>query len=74
VQSNNHCRPITAFLTTPAVNASTQIQDVHPASDFALVSIDLPSTLSQTTVEQIAELNTGPPPDNLVVVLHHWVI
>jgi hypothetical protein len=41
---------------------------------LSLVSIDLPSIQARTAVEWVAELNTGPPPDNLVVELHRFLI
>ena len=71
---SSHCQQVSAFATTPVVNVSTQIQDLDQSADLTLISSDVPSALARTTLEQIAELNTGPPPNNLVVALHRFLI
>jgi hypothetical protein len=59
---------------TPVVKTAMQVADVHQLADMAVVSVDLPLSAIWTTFTQITELNTGPPPDNLVVALHRFLI
>jgi hypothetical protein len=62
------------YIVTPAVNASVQSGDNHPSADLVIAVINLPTSYTRTAVEQVADLNTGPPPDNLVVELHRFLI
>jgi hypothetical protein len=74
VQGGNSCRPYSIYVVTPAVSTSAQTGDVHQLTDMSMVSVDLPLFATPVTVAPIFELNTGPPPDNLVVALHRFLI
>jgi hypothetical protein len=74
IQGSGRCTPVAFYNVTPAVNVSNQTDDNHQSADFAAIVIDAPASLAQTTIEQLAELDTGPPPDNLVVALHRFLI
>jgi hypothetical protein len=74
IQGSGHCTPVALYNVTPAVNVSIQTGDNHQSADFVAIVIDAPTSLARTTIEQLAELDTGPPPDNLVVALHRFLI
>jgi len=74
LQSNDHCRPFAMYTVTPAVNASMPLGNMQQSANLAIVSLDLPSSLTSTTINHIDELSTGPPPDNLVVALRRFLI
>ncbi len=73
-QSGDHCRPFSTYAVTPVVKTAVQVADAHQLTDIAVVLFDLPLSVLPTTFTQVAELNTGPPPDNLVVALHRFLI
>jgi hypothetical protein len=47
--------------------------DLHE-SIFALADLGLPLVFSQSHVGQVVDFDTGPPPSDLVVILHRFVI
>jgi hypothetical protein len=74
IQSGDHCRPFSMYTLTPAVNTSAPTGDVHQLAELSLVFVDLPFFATSATVAHGIELDTGPPPDNLVVALHRFLI
>lgn len=74
---NERCRTVGIYAVTTAINASkvlTSSADSHQSADSAVLTTDQPCSLAKTSGQHVAELNTGPPPDNLVVTLRHWII
>jgi hypothetical protein len=75
IQTTGHCRPVAMFLAVAAVNGSHDAGVEHLALNALMSSTaDISVRANNTGGERIAELATGPPPDNLVVALHRWVI
>jgi hypothetical protein len=74
VQDGNSCRPFSIYVVTPAVSTSAQTGDLHQLVQMSMVSVDLPLFATPSTVAHVFELNTGPPPYNLVVALHRFLI
>ena len=75
IQTTGHCRPVAFFLAVTAVNGSHDAGVGYPAINALMPSTaDICVSANNTGGERIAELATGPPPDNLVVALHRWVI
>jgi hypothetical protein len=61
------------YLTATAINGSQH--GVNLLSVAVLPSIvNITANIDYVGQEQVHEVVTGPPPDNLVVVLHRWVI
>jgi hypothetical protein len=73
VQSGEHCRPFSIYAVTQVVNTSAQNADVHQLAAVSVVSLNWLPAISATAPHP-TELNTGPPPDNLVVSLHRFLI
>jgi hypothetical protein len=73
-QDGNHCRPFSTYVTTPVVKTSAHSGDFDRSSTLAVLALDTPTSSVTTAVAQPAELNTGPPPGNLVVALHRFLI
>jgi hypothetical protein len=75
ITSNGHCHPFAIFLGVKAVRGSQQ-SSLDRASLNALNPLvaDVGARLDSTCGRPIPELATGPPPDNLVVELHRWII
>jgi hypothetical protein len=73
-QSEGHCTPMALYAVTPAIKSSIQVSDHSASIDLTVAIIDLPLSYAQTTVEHIAPLDSGPPPNNLVVELHRFLI
>src|SRR5262249_3392027 len=66
---NERCRTVGFYTVTTAINASkvsTSSADSHQSADLAVLATDQPCALANTSGQHVAELNTGPPPDNLV--------
>jgi len=77
LQDSSHCRAIGLYALTTAVSASkssTSAGDAHQPAQLAASAADVPCSLAKIRGEHVAELNTGPPPENLIVALRHWVI
>jgi hypothetical protein len=73
VQNGNHCRPYSAYISTPVVKTAAQTGEFDHSWVLAYVALDMPASVV-TTLAQPAELNTGPRPTNLVVELHRFLI
>jgi hypothetical protein len=75
VQTNGHCRPFAVFAAVTAVNSAQQTSvEREPLNLLAPVNIDALVGINCSASERIVESGTGPPPDNLMVTLHRWVI
>ncbi len=74
LHSGDRCRPFSMYAVTPVVNASAATQHAHQLAELSIVSSDLLWVATSTTIADVTELNTGPPPDNLVVALHRFLI
>jgi hypothetical protein len=62
------------YVTVPVVHVLTQSSDVHQAVEFLPIGLNGNLSAIPTAVIPIAELNTGPPSGNLVVILHRWIV
>ena len=74
VNDSSRCRPVTAYFTTTAVNGLHRTVLVHPSVGCFDQTVGMPAIAVGTDVKYVSQLNTGPPPDNLTVALHRWVI
>ena len=75
LRDSSGCRAIGFYAVTTAVNASSSsIGEDHQSLQLATSAVDMPCSLAKTRGEYVAGLNTGPPPERLIVTLHHWVI
>jgi hypothetical protein len=74
LQSGDRCRPYSIYVVTPAVSTSAPSGNVDHSTAIAIVALVVPSSLVATTIARPTELNTGPPPGNLVVSLHRFLI
>jgi hypothetical protein len=77
LQDSSRCRAVGFYAVTTAVNASkssVSFGDDHQSAQLAVLPAEMPSSLAKIRGECVAELNTGPPPERLIVTLHHWVI
>jgi len=76
LHDGSRCREIgfyavaTAVSAAKAANSCSDNQSTQPAA----LSADMPCSLAKIRGEYVAELNTGPPPERLIVALQHWVI
>jgi hypothetical protein len=74
LHDGGHCRPFSLFVGVTVTNANGQTSDFHQAAEMLPLaiagSLPNPFVVSSKTVE----LDTGPPPNNLVVALHRWLI
>jgi hypothetical protein len=73
VENGTHCRPFSMYVVAPAVKASLSAGMDHSVA-IVPISFDPLTIVVTTAVAHPAELNTGPPPDNLVVALHRFLI
>jgi hypothetical protein len=73
-QSTARCRSFAIYVTVPVVQSSAQASDIHQAVEFLPVASKVDISALPATISHVAELNTGPPPGNLVVALHRWII
>ena len=75
VQPSGGCRPFVVFVAATAVQVSHQVS-LDGGSLIAAVAapMDVGVVLNCSSHRLTSELTTGPPPDNLVVDLHRWVI
>ena len=73
VQSG-HCRAVGLYGVALAVSVSKVTHDNHQPADLAVVPTAEPCSIATIPNQFVAELNTGPPPNNLIVQLHHWII
>jgi hypothetical protein len=73
LRDSNHFRPVAMYLAVTAVHALQQLS-VDCGSDSLPCVIDACAVVNCSGMERIAELATGPPPDNFVIALHRWVI
>jgi hypothetical protein len=71
---DGRCRTVGFYGVTLAVNVSKVAQDHHQLADLAVLPAAEPCTIATIQNRFVAELNTGPPPDNLIVQLCHWII
>jgi hypothetical protein len=71
VQDGAHCRPYSIYVVASVVTNSAHLD--HSVLQ-AIVSINSPLSVVAAPVAHHFELNTGPPPDNLVVELHRFLI
>ncbi|HEY2827047.1 MAG TPA: hypothetical protein VGJ04_05545 [Pirellulales bacterium] len=74
LHNGDRCRPFSMYAVTPVVNTSAAPQFAHQLAEVSIVSSDLLLVATSTTIADVSELNTGPPPDNLVVALHRFLI
>jgi hypothetical protein len=74
IQSSGHCTPFSMYVTMTAVRPSAQSSDLLQAAAVLPVAWKIDLSPVPTVAAYVAELNTGPPPNNLVVTLHHWTI
>jgi hypothetical protein len=73
---NERCRTVGFYGVTLAVSASKvshRAGNQHLAN-LAVLSTAQPCQLATICNRFVAKLNTGPPPDNLIVQLHHWIV
>jgi hypothetical protein len=71
---HSRCRPFTAYFTVTAVNGLHRTVLVHSSVGCLDQTVDMPAIAVGAGVKYVSQLNTGPPPDNLTVALHRWVI
>jgi hypothetical protein len=62
------------YVTVPGVNANVQAPEFHDLLAMFCVVPNMPLPAFPTATARVAQLNTGPPPDNMLVVLHRWII
>ena len=72
-RSGERCRPVTAYVVSQGVKASISFVDAHQAIDLTAALIDVP-TSAPSPAHNLVGPNTGPPPDNLVIVLQRFLI
>ncbi len=73
-QNGAHCRPVSLFVAVTVTNAGGQSWDLHQlATTLPVAQSDWLPTVQDASVGAF-ELDTGPPPENLVVDLHRWLI
>jgi hypothetical protein len=73
LQNPEHCRPYSTYAVTPVVKGSAHTS-VDRVSMLAIIPLSPLAAVVTKTAVAPAELNTGPPPDNLVVALHRFLI
>lgn len=74
VVRGHRCKSIALYEVIPAtVASSADVGDLH-APIFVLADHSLPKSFSHTQVVRVVEVDTGPPPNDLVVALHRLVI
>jgi hypothetical protein len=70
----HRCKSFVLHEVTPVTVAPyVAAGDLHE-SIFALADFGLPLVFSQSRVGKVVDFDTGPPPDDLVVILHRLVI
>jgi hypothetical protein len=74
LSSDGHCRPFSYFAAVTVTSLSGQSLDLQQPVDVLPVVLHAPLTNAFTAPATAVELDTGPPPDNLVVALHRWLI
>jgi hypothetical protein len=73
LQGEGHCRQVRVFAATSAVKAEFQKASTQDVSLLPVV-VDAAAVESRANHLQVAQFDTGPPPDSLVVTLHRWLI
>src|SRR5262245_13752650 len=73
---NERCRTVGFYGLTLAVNASkvSHLAGDQQLADLGVLPTAEPCSIATPSNRFVAELNTGPPPDNLIVQLHHWTV
>lgn len=71
---NHGCTTVVQMQPIPGVVASLQFNDQHEVLALFVVPLDLASPLAVSQTSACVEIDSGPPPDNLVVTLQRLVI
>ena len=73
---DGRCHAVSLYGLISAVTASKTAQlSANPLSaDLAVVPTAQLCSITTISSQCVGDLNTGPPPDNLIVQLHHWII
>lgn len=75
MQDTSHCRQIAVFAVSTAVKS--EIQKAR-GLDTNIIAVAIEANPAVVTYaanwHEVAAHETGPPPDNLLVVLHRWLI
>jgi hypothetical protein len=72
--NGGHCRPFSLFVGVTVTSTSGHSLDFQQTAEMLPVALDgtFPNFFAVST--EAVELDTGPPPENLVVALHRWLI
>jgi hypothetical protein len=70
----HRCTSIVMYVVVPATVATASVDHDCHAMTLILAPIDLPYSPNSTSAQQIAQWDTGIPPNDLVVVFHRLVI
>ena len=73
VRSKGCCTPV-VHQPVPTVITSPQVIDAHQFSALATAVIELPSSIAISNIGHRIEFDTGPQPDDLVVMLQRLLI
>jgi hypothetical protein len=69
-----HCRPFSVFVGVTNTNSVGQSWNADQSLAALPVALDASLPTVQFASADAVELDTGPPPNNLVVALHRWLI
>jgi hypothetical protein len=70
----HRCTQIVVYVVVPATVTTALAGFDSQASSLALAALDLPLGSASTDSWHVFQLDTGPPPNDLVIVLHRLVI
>ena len=74
IKSQRNCTPVGAYLVIPATNTSDHLVDSQQLADAGWIATDFSVVPATSASGNLVALDTGPPPDNLQVVLHRWLV
>ena len=74
IENDGGCKAVAYFGVVPAISAVAVDASASDSVFAAMLNAGAATIAAANHAFVTAELNTGPPPDSLVVVLHRWVI